>query len=137
MTLIDRSLKAFSVGEQEKLEKRLLKEKLNLSDFLEQMQGLGRMGSLDGLLPSMPGMPSLAGARLDAKQLKRWEAIILSMTSEERVYPEIINSSRKKRIAKGSGATVQDVNILLKRFDQFKMMTKQVKRGVFPRFGKF
>jgi len=136
MTLIDRAEKAFSVGEQEKLEKRLLKEKLNLSDFLEQMQGLGRMGSLDGLLPSMPGMPSLAGAQLDTKQLKRWEAIILSMTSQERLFPEIINSSRKKRVAKGSGTTVQEVNILLKRFDQFKMMTKQVKKGVFPRFGK-
>jgi signal recognition particle subunit SRP54 len=98
---------------------------------------LGRMGSLDGLLPSVPGMPNLQGAQLDTKQLKRWEAIILSMTREERLYPEIINSSRKKRIAKGSGTSVQDVNILLKRFDQFKQMTKQVKRGVLPRFAKF
>jgi signal recognition particle subunit SRP54 len=137
LTLIDRAEKAFSLEEREKLEKRLLKEKFDLGDFLEQMQGLGRMGSLDGLLPSVPGMPNLQGAQLDTKQLKRWEAIILSMTREERLYPEIINSSRKKRIAKGSGTSVQDVNILLKRFDQFKQMTKQVKRGVLPRFAKF
>lgn len=134
LTLIEKAEEAFSLKQQEKVEQALLKEKINLSDFLEQMRGLGKMGDISGLLPSIPGLPQLAGAKLDENMLKRWEAIILSMTLEERLYPEIINSSRKKRVSGGSGTSVQEVNILLKRFEQFKLMSKQVKKGVLPKF---
>ena len=108
----------------------------SLDDFLEQMRQLKKMGNLEQLLGMMPGMNTgaLKNAQIDESQMARIEAIILSITKKERLHPEIINGSRRKRIANGSGTTVEDVNKLLKQFDQMKKMMKQFsgkgKRGM-------
>jgi signal recognition particle subunit SRP54 len=98
-----------------------------LDDFLDQMQQLKKMGNLDQLLSMMPGMNqgALKNAQIDEGQMARTEAIIRSMTRAERARPEIINGSRRKRIANGSGTKVEDVNRLLKQFEQSKKMMKQ------------
>ncbi|MDI6868356.1 MAG: signal recognition particle protein [Coprothermobacterota bacterium] len=128
LTLIEKAEKALAVSDKEKLE-RQLKGRISLTDFLEQLEGLTRMGSIKDLIPKIPGVTP---QEADKKMLARWKAIILSMTPEERDAPEIINSSRKKRIALGSGTSVHEVNMLLKRFDQFKNLLKQAKKGTLP-----
>lgn len=98
-------------------------------DFLEQMDQVKQMGPLDELLGMLPGagkMKGLKNAQIDEKQLAQVEAIAKSMTKKERQEPGIINASRKKRIAKGSGTTVSQVNRLLKQFDEMKKMMKQM-----------
>ena len=128
LTLIEKAEKALALSDQEKWE-RQLRGRLSLSDFLEQLEGLSQMGSIKDLIPRIPGIST---QEADKKMLARFKAIILSMTPEERETPEIINSSRKKRIALGSGTSVQEVNMLLKRFDQFKSLLKQAKKGKMP-----
>ena len=125
--------KAQNVVDEEKtrdFEKKLKSQKLTLSDFLDQLQQIRKMGPIEDLFDMVPGMNKMGGKglknlSLDEKELVKVEAIIRSMTEEERLKPEIINSSRKKRIATGSGTTVQDVNKLLKQFEQMKKMFKQ------------
>ena len=125
--------KAQNVVDEEKtrdFEKKLKSQKLTLSDFLDQLQQIRKMGPIEDLFDMVPGMNKMGGKglknlSLDEKELVKVEAIIRSMTEEERLKPEIINSSRKKRIASGSGTTVQDVNKLLKQFEQMKKMFKQ------------
>jgi signal recognition particle subunit SRP54 len=99
-----------------------------LEDFLEQMRSLKKMGNLEQILGMMPGMNAgaLKNAQIDEHQMDKIEAIILSMTKEERLKPEIINGSRRKRIANGSGTSVEDINRLLKQFDQMRKMMKQL-----------
>ena len=99
----------------------------SLDDFLEQMRQLKKMGNLEQLLSMVPGANTgaLKNAQLDENQMAKTEAIILSMTKQERLKPDIINGSRRKRIANGSGTSVEDVNKLLKQFDQMKKMMKQ------------
>ena len=106
---------------------KLIKQKFNLNDFLEQMEQVSKLGSIEDILGMLPGMNSkqLAGASIDEKQMARIEAMILSMTLEERTHPEIINGSRRKRISQGSGTSVEDINKLLRQFDQMKKMMKQ------------
>ena len=87
------------------------------------------MGNLEQLIGMIPGAGALKDVQVDEKQMKRIEAIILSMTKKERTYPDIINGSRRKRIANGSGTSVEDVNKLLKQFDQMKKMMKQLTGG--------
>ena len=87
------------------------------------------------MLPGIPGMKQLKNAQVDDKQLDRIEAIVLSMTPEERRHPEIIDGSRRQRIARGSGHTVQDVNALLKQFREMQKMVKQLAGGKMPKFG--
>ncbi|MGB9552820.1 MAG: signal recognition particle protein [bacterium] len=128
LTLIEKAEKALVLSDEEKL-KRQLKGKLSLTDFLEQLEGLTKMGSIKDLIPRIPGISS---QEADKQMLAHFKAIILSMTKEERETPEIINSSRKKRIAMGSGTSVQEVNALLKRFDQFRNLLKQAKKGNLP-----
>jgi len=141
LTLIDRAQAAIDEKKAEELEKKLRKQQFTLEDFLEQMQQLKNMGSLSDIVGMLPGVDmrklSAAGG-LDEKELVRTEAIIQSMTREERRNPSIINASRKRRIAMGSGTRVQDVNRLLKSFEQFRKMMKQmsniersIKRGRF------
>jgi len=141
LTLIDRAQAAIDEKKAEELEKKLRKQQFTLEDFLEQMQQLKNMGSLSDIVGMLPGIDmrklSAAGG-LDEKELVRTEAIIQSMTREERRNPSIINASRKRRIAMGSGTRVQDVNRLLKSFEQFRKMMKQmsniersIKRGRF------
>ncbi|MFA4044119.1 MAG: hypothetical protein HZRFUVUK_000902 [Candidatus Fervidibacterota bacterium] len=129
-TLIEKAQEAFAQEELKKLaqlEKRIKEGRFTLQDMLEQLQRLKSTGPLDQLLKLLPGFSGMRQLpfAIDERRLKHFEAIILSMTPEERLNPEIIDGSRKKRIARGSGTTVQDVNMLLK---QFKMLRETLKR---------
>jgi len=128
LTLIEKAQTAFDEQEAEKLTQKMLKNRFTLSDFLEQLQSIKKMGPLDQILKMIPGIPQmqLKEAEIDPKQIGKVEAIIRSMTTNEREIPSIINGSRRLRIAKGSGTTVTDVNRLLKQFDQMKIMMKQM-----------
>jgi len=132
LTLIERAEAAFDQDEAEKLERKLREAKFDLEDFLEQLDQVKRMGPMSQILEMMPGMSQLSGqVSLEDtdEQLKRVEAIVLSMTPEERHSPRIINGSRKKRIARGSGTTVQEVNGLLRQFRQMQKLMKQLGKG--------
>ncbi|HID39685.1 MAG TPA: signal recognition particle protein, partial [Calditrichaeota bacterium] len=110
------------------LEKKLKKAEFDLEDFLDQLQQIKKMGSLESLLKMIPGVGSqLGNAQVDDRGLVRVEAIINSMTRDERRNPRILNGSRRKRIAAGSGTRVQDVNRLMNQFQQMKKMLKQFK----------
>ncbi|MBR2339490.1 MAG: signal recognition particle protein [Clostridia bacterium] len=141
LSLIEKAEAAFDEKSAKELERKMRESTFTLEDFLVQMKQLKKMGNLDQLLSMIPGMSTgaLKGATVDEKQMERTEAIILSMTKKEREKPEIINGSRRRRIANGSGTTVEDVNKLLKQFDQMKKMMKQFsgggKRKGFPGMG--
>ncbi len=127
LSLIDKAQQAFDEKKAVELEKKMREQTFSLEDYLEQLRQMKNMGSLTDLIAMIPGMNSkaLSGVDIDERRLLRVEAIITSMTMAERLKPEIINSSRKKRIADGSGVKVQDVNTLLKQFDQMRKMMKQ------------
>jgi signal recognition particle subunit SRP54 len=132
MTLIERAEEAFDAEQAERMERKLREASFTLEDFLEQFQQIRKMGSLSQIFEMMPGMGQAAkgvSAEDADRQIKRVEAIIFSMTPEERRKPKIIDGSRKKRIARGSGATVQDVNALLGQFRQMQRMMKQMGKG--------
>jgi len=125
LTLVEKAQTTIDVEKAKKLESRLRKSEFTLEDFLDQLRQVRRMGPMEDLLKMIPGVGNkLKGIDLDPKAFSRTEAIILSMTSKERRYPRIIDRSRRRRISRGSGTTVQDVNQLLK---QFKQMTKMMK----------
>ncbi len=126
MSLIEKAEQNFDEKQARELEQKIRSQKLNLNDFLEQMRQVSKMGSMEDILGMLPGGSKLAGASIDEKQLKRTEAIITSMTNAEREEPSIINGSRRKRIAAGSGTSVQDVNRLLNQFEQMKKMMKMM-----------
>ncbi len=146
LSLIEKAQEVVDQEKSRELEKRLRNQSLTLEDFLDQLQQVKKMGPLENLLEMIPGFNTmgkgLKNLSLDEKQLDRVEAIIKSMTREERQQPEIINSSRKRRIAVGSGTSVQDINRLLKQFEQMKKMFKQFgalekgklrkQKGIFP-----
>jgi signal recognition particle subunit SRP54 len=135
LTLIEQAEQAFEKDQAEAAAERMLEGQFTLDDFLAQMQQLKKMGPLGGLLGMMPGMPKeLKGAKIDDDDLKPVEAIIRSMTPQERRQPEIINGSRRTRIANGSGTTVADVNRLVKQFTEMQKMMKRM--GVTARPGK-
>ena len=123
LTLIEKAEKAFDEKKAAEMEKKLKSNKFTLQDFYDQMVQIKSMGSMDELLAQMPG--GMKGLKVDEKQLAHTEAIILSMTPKEREKPEIIAASRKKRIAAGAGVKVEDVNRLLKSFEQMRKMMKQ------------
>ena len=127
LSLIEKAEAAYDEKNAKELEKKFREQTFSLDDFLEQMQQLKKMGNLDQILGMMPGANTgaLKDAQIDEKQMQRTEAIILSMTKQERLKPDIINGSRRRRIAKGSGTSVEDVNKLLKQFDQMKKLMKQ------------
>lgn len=140
LSLIEKAEATFDAKKAAELEQKLRKNKFTLADFYDQLVQIKSMGSLTDIMGMLPGMNSkaLEGATVDEKALAKTEAIILSMTPEERENPSILGSSRKKRIAAGSGTQVVDVNRLLKQFEMMQQMTKQfsgknMKRG---RFGK-
>lgn len=126
LSLIDKAQEAFDEKKAAELEKKLRAQSFDLNDYLEQLRQMKNMGSLESLLAMVPGIGSkaLRGAKIDEKQLDRTEAIICSMTKQERENPEIINGSRKRRIAAGCGLGVQDVNLFLKQFEQMQKMMK-------------
>ncbi|MCK8827110.1 signal recognition particle protein [Natroniella acetigena] len=127
LSLIEKAEEQIDAEKAKELEEKLRKEEFTLEDFLDQMNQVRNMGSLEEILNMIPGVgKQLKGLNMDEGQLDRIEAIISSMTIEERRNPEIINGSRRRRIANGSGTTVQDVNQLLKQFKQTKQMMKQM-----------
>lgn len=129
LTLIEKAEEVIDQDSAEKLEAKIRKGGFTLEDFRDQLRMLKRMGPLDkilGMLPGMGGMKELAAQKPDEKQLARIEAIINSMTPDERKYAEILDGSRRKRVAKGSGTTVEDVNRLLKQFVEMQRMLKMV-----------
>ena len=131
LSLIEKAQEAVTEEQAKKMEKKLREASFTLEDYLEQFESLKKMGGIASVMSMMPGMGKfkLKESDFDEKRVERIKAIILSMTPREREKPEIINSSRKKRIAAGSGTGVQDVNQLLKQFEQTKLMMKQVKNG--------
>jgi len=142
LSLIEKAESTFDAAKVEELEKKIRSQSFNLEDFLEHLQQVKNMGPLDQLVGMIPGLSSVANVsdiKVDEKQFKRLEAIIYSMTPEERRNPDIIKSSRKKRIAEGSGNNVGDVNKLLKKFKHVGKMLKQVSNieKTVKRKGKF
>ena len=133
LSLIEKAEEAFDKKQAEELEKKMRANTFTLVDYLQQMDQLKKMGNLESVLAMIPGAPS--DLKIDENMLVKTEAIILSMTVKERTNPEILSSSRKKRIAKGSGTSVEDINKLLKQFDQMKKMMKQFSSGKFNGFG--
>jgi signal recognition particle subunit SRP54 len=128
LSLIEKAQANLDESKAKDMERKLRKAEFTLEDFLDQMQQLKKMGPLENILEMLPGMGNmkqLKDAKIDNKQLVRVEAIIMSMTRQEKQKPEIINASRRKRIAAGSGTTVTDVNRLLKQFEDMKKMMKQ------------
>jgi len=137
LSLIERAQETIDQEEAMKAQAKLQQGKFDLDDFLNSMRQLKRMGSLRSVMEMIPGFNKLAGEAdieeaLEGDQLKHVEAIILSMTRQERHNPEIINGSRRKRIARGSGSTPQDVNQLLEQFNEMRTMIRQVSSGKGP-----
>jgi signal recognition particle subunit SRP54 len=132
LSLIEKAQETIDAKKAQELEKKILKDTFTLEDFREQLQQIKKMGSVEQILSMIPGMGRLKlpkDLQGSEKELAKVEAIINSMTHEERRSPEILNGSRRLRIAKGSGTTVQDVNQLLKQYLQTKKMLRQFKRG--------
>jgi len=122
--LVEKAAEAIEVEDAARLEKKLRSASFDFNDFLAQFKMMRRMGPLENILGMLPGMSNVQGLSIDEKQLKRTEAIVLSMTSEERRRPDILNARRRQRIARGSGSTVTEVNDLLRRFDTMRKMMK-------------
>jgi signal recognition particle subunit SRP54 len=132
LSLIEKAEQQVDERQAEDLQRKLENDRFTLEDFLQQMRQVRKMGPLSGLLGMLPGMGAmkqLKGAEVDEGELDRVEAIILSMTPEERANPGVINGSRRKRIATGSGTRVQNVNQLVKQFDQMRKMMRQMVSG--------
>jgi signal recognition particle subunit SRP54 len=137
MSLIEKAEAQFEEDEAKELERKLRKNEFTLEDFLKQLKTIRKMGPLQSLLGMMPGLAGhqLSNMKVDERELDRVEAIILSMTPEERRRPELIKGSRRLRIAKGSGTNVQSVNQLVKQFDQMRKLMRQIGRGKMPDLG--
>jgi len=131
VSLVEKATEAIDEKEAEKTAKKMQQGKFDLEDFLSSMKQIKKLGPLENLLKLIPGAKKmgLSNIQIDPKQMARIEAIVLSMTPKERRNPDIIKASRKTRIAKGSGTSVQEVNRLLQQFDQMKKMMKQFSNG--------
>ena len=130
LTLIERAQDAVSEEQAKKLEKKFRENSFTLEDFLDQFETMNKMGGIKDMLSMLPGMGSKFKVKeedIDEKKILSMKAVIQSMTQKERINPQIINSSRKLRIAKGSGTSVQEVNRVLKQFEQTKQMMKQMR----------
>lgn len=134
VSLVEKAQDAIDLEEAEKLERKLRKDQFNLEDFYSQLQQIKKMGPLEQLLGMIPGVgKQLQGVQIDDRAFVKVEAIINSMTLQERRKPQILNGSRRKRIAAGSGTRVQDVNQLLRQFEEMKKMIKRMKKMKFGR----
>jgi signal recognition particle subunit SRP54 len=133
VSLVEKAQEAFDEKEAEKLEKKIKKNAFDLQDFQNQLNSLKKMGPLSSLVDMIPGAANLKNAQVDEKQFARTQAILNSMTVKEKEKPGIINASRRKRIAAGSGTHVADVNRLLNQFDQMKKMMKRVNKMKLPK----
>ena len=136
LSLIEKAEEMIDQKKAAELEEKMRKSRLSLDDFLDQMRQMKNMdmSQMLGMIPGMKG--NLGNVQVDEKAISRTEAIILSMTKKERDNPAIINSSRKKRIAAGSGTRVEDVNRMLKQFDQVQKLTKQMAGGGMGKMGR-
>lgn len=143
LTLIEKTKNQIDNKEAIEMQKKLMKATFTFEDFLSQIKQIRNLGSLEDVLSMLPGGNKLKSISLDRKDIGKIEAMIFSMTVEERQRPNIIDAGRKKRIAKGSGTRVQDINKLLKQFDSTRQMMKQFgtmsknKKGLFPKFLTF
>jgi signal recognition particle subunit SRP54 len=137
LSLIEKTEKTYDEDQAKELERKLRRNEFTLEDFLEQMQQMRKMGPLSSLLGMMPGLAGhqLRNLKVDERELDRVQAIILSMTPEERRRPELIKGSRRLRIARGSGTSVQQVNQLVKQFDQMRKVMRQIGKGRMPDLG--
>jgi signal recognition particle subunit SRP54 len=136
MTLIEKAEREFDQEQSADLEKRLRAGDFNLDDFLSQLKMMRRMGPLQGLLGMIPGVGAqMRGVKVDEREVDRLEAIILSMTAQERRHPELIKGSRRLRIARGSGTNVQAVNQLVKQFETVRKMMRKLGKGKMPDLG--
>ena len=133
LTLIEKAQSAVSEEELKKMEKKFRESSFTLDDYLTQFESMKKMGNINELIGMMPGMSNMKISEkdIDETRIEKFKAIIRSMTKQEREHPEIIKSTRRKRIADGSGTTVQDVNQLLKQFDQTKDLMKKMLNGTF------
>lgn len=129
LTLIEKAQEAVSEEQAKSMQKKMLENTFTLEDYLTQFESMKKMGGAQALLAMMPGGSKVKAEDIDESRIERTKAIILSMTKRERTEPSIINSSRKKRIAAGSGTSVQEINQLLKQFEQTKQLMKQFKSG--------
>ncbi len=131
VSLVEKATESIDEKEAEKTAKKMMQGKFDLEDFLSTMKQMKKLGPLENLIKLIPGAKKMGlnNIKIDPKQMAHVEAIVLSMTPQERRNPDIIKASRKTRIAKGSGTSVQEVNKLLQQFDQMKKMLKQVSNG--------
>lgn len=127
LSLIEKAEEAFDEDEAEKLAEKLKKNKFDLNDYLKQMKKIKKMGPIGSIMKMMPGFSEMKDVEVDDKQLVKIEAIIQSMTEEERENHKILDAKRRQRIAKGSGTTVQDINQFIKTFDLTSRVMKDVK----------
>jgi len=132
VSLVERAQEVIDEDDAKSLEEKIRTQSFDLSDFLKQLQSIKKMGPIGNILKMLPGVGDLGDLAPAEKEMKKVEAIIQSMTKQERKKPEILKASRKKRIAKGSGAEVSDVNKLLKQFEQMKQMMKMFSGGNMP-----
>ncbi len=137
VTLAEKAQEQFDADEAAKLEQKMRKNQFTLNDFYTQLQAIKKMGSLSSVLEMVPGLgKALRGQEIDDRSFVKIEAMIQSMTADERERPAIINGSRRKRIADGSGTTVQDVNRLLKQFTDMQKMMKRLTKGGMRQFAQ-
>jgi signal recognition particle subunit SRP54 len=136
LSLIEKAEEVSDADQAKELERKIRKQEFTLEDFLQQMRQARKMGPLSNLMGMMPGMgktmKEIRSTNMDEAELDRVEAIILSMTPAERAKPDLIDGSRRKRIARGSGTTVAAVNQLVKQFGQMKKMMAQLAKGKMP-----
>ena len=129
LSIIEKAEEAFDEEEAEKLEKQLRKKEMDLDDYLMQLRQVKKMGSFSSILKMIPGMNQIKNLKVDDNEINRIEAIICSMTKKERKNPKILNAGRRKRIAAGSGTTVQAVNKLMESFEMTQKMMKKMQSG--------
>lgn len=137
VSLVEKAQSAIDEEDAKSLEEKIRTQKFDLDDFLKQLQNIKKLGSLGSILKMIPGMGQIGDLAPAEKEMKKVEAIIQSMTKEERKKPEILKASRKQRIAKGSGTEVADINRLLKQFEQMKAMMKMFSGGKIPSLPSF
>jgi signal recognition particle subunit SRP54 len=139
LTIIEKAQANIDMKKAQEMEKKLRTQAFTLDDYLEQLEQVKGMGSMSDILAMIPGLNAkkLGGIQIDEKQIPRTQAIIQSMTKKERNDPSIINASRRKRIAAGSGTRIQDVNQLLKSYEELKKMMKQMNEMNKGKKGRF
>jgi signal recognition particle subunit SRP54 len=126
VSLVERAAEAIDEEEAARMESKMRNASFDFNDMLAQFRMMRKLGPLENILGMLPGMSNMKGFSVDEKRLKRIEAMVLSMTNQERIRPDILNARRRQRIARGSGTSVTEVNDLIQQFSQMKKMMKNV-----------